>query len=129
MSDPEQSMWEELDALPPAPRPSLTFVTVIIAASEAARAGLDKVAEGKHEQAAAAVEACIRDMRPVANMDSQDAWARKGAVSGVATAWATKSGMVPQYHQPHPCPSSEHATAHFAAWQLAASTVMGVRYE
>ncbi len=116
-----------VDDLPPVPRPALTFATVALVAEEAALAGLDMAADGKHDRAVGAIEDHIRDMRPAEGLSTVDAWARRGAVSGVVAAWGTRIGVWPVYSGAASAPSTSHAAAHFSSWQLAAVVVMGVR--
>jgi len=126
--DLEQQIME-CDDLPAAVRPALAFTTLALVAEEAARAGLDERDAGRAVHARGAVEKHVEGLRPPPGLDTLDAWARRGGVHGIITAWGTLDGQSPIYKPPVPCPSSMHAVLHWTAWYVAGSAVMEVRGE
>lgn len=122
-------LWRELDNLPCPTRPALTFTTVIIAADEGARSALAEVARGRGPHARGALERHLEGLLPPRDLNTPDAWARRGAVAGAIAAWGVVTDCLPVYQPPVPCPSMTHAAVHLCAWNLAAAVVTGVRYE
>ncbi len=120
MTTLEESIFEELENLPaPDPRKPhepLAAVRLVWLCTHAAEAARDEIADDKGTGVAlATLTRIVGELCPHEDDDeTEDAWYRRGAVSGAISAWTKLI-----YIEPKDAPSFDHAVLHANGWLLA----------